>query len=417
MDANSTLVENCTVLYDPNLLYLGKTFSFLWVAVSLLFLYLFACKLKFTPHIYLWLSFYIVGFLVWLCSKLLQDAVESGYKCLIINCLGSFCLIFLSLIMLGIMLDRYIKLQWVTRSGMNRNHVLLCVCLVFLIAVLVACLDGISMGSPDALQFNGTESFKCRPAATLSAFKVQLYYKTAFCLLCTVVALVLTGLTVHKILGTSLKKKHVAIINILSVTAANVTVWVFVCFGLLKQAFDENLSLCPSTASTFIYPYAMQVTVIVILFVYMYTSQHIKGALVSTKQSISAETKKLSFKSATPVSHLSTAIKPFASSKKDLGYSSLQNDHHRGPHGHVDYSDLRWAVCPCQQKIDKRPDAPLAGMYPILSELHSRQPGLFWSPQFFVYVGRYQEIMRSARAARAQRAMHSPANVRAGSKL
>ncbi|AAC58061.1 A5 [Alcelaphine gammaherpesvirus 1] len=280
--SNSSL--NCTAIHDQTVLILGQVFNSVWLFISVIFLYIFACKLCFRPRIYLWLSFYTLGFMLWVLCKVLQEYVTGKFKCVITNCIGDFCLVFLSCIMLGIMLDRYLKIQGTLRGGMKDIHIGIFVSASCFGSLMIALLDGLHMGDSEKLQFNGTESFKCLPATSVSSYKAQLMFKSIFCIICIIMCLILTCLTAKKVLGTRLRKKYVIVGNVGLLSFVNILLWVMIACGLLKQALESNLSLCPTKQSTYIYPYTMPVTVIFVLVIYLFSSTHMKNAMRKSGQ-------------------------------------------------------------------------------------------------------------------------------------
>ncbi|AIA62051.1 A5 [Alcelaphine gammaherpesvirus 2] len=275
--ANFTL--NCTAIYEPTVFILGQVFYGIWLLISIIFLYIFALKLYFRPRIYLWLFFYTLGFMLWVMCKIMQEHLNGAYKCVITNCLKNFCLVFLSLMVIGIMLDRYCKVRGPIGGGMADTHIGLFIGASGLGAFMIALLDGLYMGQEDALKFNGTESFKCLPAASTTSYKAQLMFKSIFCIICIIFSLVLTCLTAKRILETKLRKKYVIVVNITLLCFVNILVWMMVAGGMLKQASDPNLSLCPTKQYTYIYPYSMPVTVVIVLLLYLFSSRHIKEVM------------------------------------------------------------------------------------------------------------------------------------------
>ncbi|AIB03167.1 G protein-coupled receptor [Bovine gammaherpesvirus 6] len=276
----------CPKIYDANVFAAGNALQGLWALLALWFLYLFCCKLKLTPGIYLWLFFYTLGFVLWIFTKVLQDWSEFSLKCVITGALAFFCLIFDSLTMMGVTLDRCLAVTSRKKCGLNRCQICVFAAVSCFLSLLAALANALTAGQAAELGFQGNESFKCKPAATAEAYRGQLSSKGGLCFFFIIVAVLLTAITVYKVLRTKLQKKLPICINIIFVTLVNCLVWGAVTVTAFIQTQSQNLSVCPTKQSSLYYPYFLQLGVILILLVYLYSSRHLRGALQSALQQV-----------------------------------------------------------------------------------------------------------------------------------
>nr|AAO12302.1 hypothetical v-GCR [Porcine lymphotropic herpesvirus 3] len=272
----------CRAVYNATVFWIGNTVQFLVLLASLFFLWLFACRARFKPQSNLWLSVYVLAYLFAIVSRLIQDFSTWPWKCTLTECMLLFSMLLTSAIVVGMTFDRCVTLWRGSKGGMTVVQILVFVAVSTLFCLLAVVANLISFGENyAALGFDGNESFKCRQATSVDSLKNKYVLKAVYFSLCMLIVLVATFLTVCKILHTKLKRKTEIVVNLIIVNLLICFTWLVMIISSLVQAVTL-VDTCPSAFATGIGAYLMQLTVLGILLMFLFASQHLRKVLRQT---------------------------------------------------------------------------------------------------------------------------------------
>lgn len=257
------------------------------VIVLLLFLliYYFAFKTKCKPKVHLWLAWACFCFACWMVGQMIGDNVISPYTCYFSENIILFGLFLGSLIQIGISTDRLISVySKKTGGGLSLSQInksILCMILITLLIVILNVIE-LNIGTLDD-EINKYIS-GCASASTYETNTTKLWFKGLFYLFCCFITVVLTIVTVFKILKTKIRRKKKILLNLICVTLATCFAWISASIVNLTK-LNHSKPLCPSASLGRLGHHLLGIPVLLVFAFHMFFSWHLRNPILLQEQS------------------------------------------------------------------------------------------------------------------------------------